>query len=378
MNNIVTWVVFGIFVVSCGALPRYMKDAATVPIVETASMSGIVVTLSENRTSSSLHYYDLKNGLLAPLIGGESGDVFTAWLDQKLFVFNRGSGRVSFSYLSPAKGAASRSIERATPGSGTYDPVAAAMTKDGDLLLANNSGGSVVVSHRDDNSVQAVINDVDTGVPGVPFRPADIIVDGNRAWISHQSLDGSYAAVGGGKVFPAAASGGVWGLESKVGYTLTISNPVYMALLDEQRLLLAGVCYDRSPTSTCVSGIDTVDRGTGAVTHLSAWDSSKWTANGVFFRDLTDSSLLVCVIAASGGTVLGRYDLVSGNIEAILSIDGPGCGGVVSDRASGLIFVGEKNAARKGSVAIINRSNELVNRIALDHPVSGMTATYGH
>lgn len=369
------WIV-SIFVSACGSLPHEKKDAQSAPAVPAAEMTGLVITSSLYTTSTSLYYYDLKKGLISTLVGGESGDVYTAWLDQSLYVFNRANGRVSYRYWHPALG--SRSVERPTPGAGSYDPAFATMSREKELFMAMNNGAKVVVADVSDNVVKTELSGVNTGNTNVAFRPQDIFINQDTAYVTHQSLDQNWQVTGPGAVFTAIKTGGVWAWKSLDGISLTVSNPVNAMPRGDSELLIVGTCYDVSKTSKCRGGIDSFNLKSLKVEHLSEWDNKSWSANGNFYTDLSDETLLACVLTKDARPALARYTIATGEMQMVKMLEGKGCGGVVVDRLSGNVFVGETTGDKKGIITLLDAKNIVVKQINVDYPVTGLTATiYG-
>lgn len=364
---------------SCGALPHTKKAASSAPINSAAAMTGLVVLTTENWTSTSLHLYDLRKGEVELLVGGESSDVMAAWLNDSLYVFNRGGGRVSYSRLAPSAGATSRTPELATPGAGTFDPAAAAVTTEGELLLSINEKGSLVVATEVGNRTVAELTGVNTGSAEQPFRPAGIHVsDNGTAWVSHQALNRKFEASGGGALYGAAKSDGAWAWIDPLGIALSVTNPVYLEPRGENEFLVAGVCYPLFG-ELCTSGVDRVNLTAQKSEHVSDWDKNKWGANGSFYMDLTDVTLLVCAVKRDGGekkNVLARYEVGSGAMTIVKLLEGAGCGGVVADRKSQQIYIGEPTADGKGVVSVLGSNNQVLDVLRFDEPVSGLTAIY--
>lgn len=360
---------------SCGALPRASHDDQDAPTISKTAMTGIVIQSTDSSyTSTAIYFYDLALGKISLVTGGESGDTYTKWLNNKMYLFNRADGKISYSAFLPRSGVSSRSTERATPGTTKYDPVAAQIGPNGELILAVNSGGAVVFANESDTSVIAKITGADTESPTQPFRPADIWVDGGNVFFTHQALDSSFKANGAGKIFNAVKGTNTWALKTPTGVSLTISNPVYVAAKTDRTAIIAGVCYTGSP---CVSGVDQFDASTGIVSHLSTWDRTKWTPNGGFYGDLSDETLLACVIETSTQKKkLARYTIADGTMTSLFEISGPGCGGVIADRLSQRIFIGQTINGSTGSITIVDQNGAIQSSATMTTGISGMTASF--
>ena len=366
---------------SCGALPRSSHDSQDAPVINTdptaaGTMTGIVLQSTDSSyTSTAIYFYDLAQGKISLLTGGESGDTYTKWLGAKMYLFNRSAGRVAYSSFAPKSGISTRSTERPTPGVSKFDPVSAAVGPNSELILALNATGSVVFASETDNSVTATISNADTGTTTQPFRPGDLWLDGTTVFVTHQALDSQYKASGAGRVYAISKDSGSWALKTTQGTTLTISNPVYASSRSDHTAIIGGVCYSTSG-STCVSGVDQFNASTGTSTHLSAWDSSKWDANGGFYTDITDDSLLTCVKDKSNQqNALARYKIADGSVTKLKDISGPGCNGVIADRVGKRIFVGQTSGT-SGTILILDVDGNSQTTATLSAGLSGMTASF--
>lgn len=367
---------------SCGALPRSSHDDQDAPIITntdptaTGTITGIVLQSTDSSyTSTSIYFYDLALGKISLLTGGESGDTYTKWLGSKMYLFNRANGRTVYSSFAPRSGIASRTTERPTPGAAKYDPVGAMIGPESELVLAMNATGSVVFANESDNTVTTKISSVDTGSTTQPFRPADLWLDGTTAYVTHQALDSQYKATGVGRVYGIAKDNGVWSLKSLQGTALVISNPVYASSRSDHSAIIAGVCYSTSGTA-CVPGVDQFNVQSGTTTHLSAWDATKWDANGGFYTDISDDTLLTCIKDKSTQQdVLARYKIADGTITKLTDVSSPGCNGVIADRVGKRIFVGQTTGT-SGTILILDANGATQNTATLSAGLSGMTASF--
>lgn len=362
--------------VACGSLPRFSHDDQDAPSIA-AAMTGIIIQSSDSSyTSTSIYFYDLAAGKIALLSGGESGDTFVKWLNGKAYLFNRSAGRVSYSTFQPKSGIASRSTEQPTPGKSNYDPIAAAIGPNSELILSMNSGSALVFANSSDSSVLTSITNADTGAASQPFRPADIWVSGSNVFVTHQALDSLFRATGAGRVYTATKDSGTWAIKSTTGSALTITNPVYVSPRTDETAIIGGVCYT-SATTKCVSGVDRFNTSTGVTTHLSAWDDTKWYPNGGFTTDLTDDSLLVCVKEKSTQkNVVARYTILDGTVTKLFELTGPGCGGLIADRVSMRIFIGETIDGTSGLITVVDRTGATQATATMTTGISGMTASF--
>jgi hypothetical protein len=337
-------------------------------------MSGIVINATGSWTSSSLYYYDVSSGGVALLSGGESGDVYTAWLNDQLYVFNRGAGRVSYSTLKPRLGVRSRSVEKSIPGVDTFDPSFATTTFEGDLILSLNSKGSVVIANSETNDVIQEIRGIDKTKPEQRFRPDHILLSNTQFFVAHQALDDSYGPNGSGVMFVGNKTSTGWNLDEQISISLT--NPGYMKFISEDQILVTGVCYS---SENCQHGVELIDVTRKISRHLSSWDSEKWMANGGFYPDIKDGSLLACVAHLNGNSaknILGRYDIETGNITTLRELSGPGCGGIITDAAQKRIIVGEPTSLGGGVITVLSEDGTVLGQAQVEIPIQGMTATF--
>lgn len=366
---------------SCGALPRSQHDDQSAPIintgVSTTAMTGIVIQSTDTSyTSTAIYYYDLNAGKISLLTGAESGDTFTKWLDGTVYLFNRASGRVSYSSFAPKSGISSRSKETQTPEATAYDPTAAIIGPSGELILSMNAGAAVAFIDTKTSTVVAKLSGVDTGSHTQPFRPSELWRDDSKILVTHQALDASFKATGGGRIYSAASTNGTWNWASTSGTLLSISNPVFVSSRSNHTAYIGGVCYTNSGTS-CVAGIDLFDMSLGQSTHISAWDASKWDANGGFYEDLSDDSLLACVREKSTQkNVVARYTIADGSMKSFFELSGSNCGGVLADRSSMKIFVGQSLNDGTGSITILDPGGAIQNTTSMTTGVSGLTASF--
>lgn len=367
---------------SCRALPRASHNDQDAPVISntdplaTGTMTGIILQSTDTSyTSTSIYFYDLAQGKITLLTGGESGDTYAKWLGAKMYLFNRADGRTVYSSFEPKAGMPSRTKERPTPGAAKFDPVGAMIGPGSELVLALNATGSVIFANETDNSTLATVSQPDTGSTTQPFRPNDIWLDGTTVFVTHQALDSQYRASGVGRVYGISKDSGTWSLTSPQGTALAISNPVYASSRSDHTAIIAGVCYSYSGAA-CVPGVDRFHAQTGTASHLSAWDADKWEANGGFYTDITDDTLLTCVKEKSTQQhVLGRYQISDGTITKLKEVSAPGCNGVIADRVGKRIFVGQTSGT-SGSILILNEAGTLQNTANLTAGLSAMTASF--
>ncbi len=363
---------------SCGSLPRSNHSDQNAPVINTSvsttAMTGIVIQSTDTSyTSTAIYYYDLNAGKITLLTGAESGDTYTKWLDGKIYLFNRSAGRVSYSSFVPKSGISSRSNEISTPEAATYDPVAAILGPSGELILSMNAAASLAFITT---TTTTKINGVETGVPTQPFRPSELWRDDNKILVTHQALDANFKASGAGRIYSAQSTNGMWNWVSTSGNALVISNPVFISPRSNHTAYIGGVCYTNAGAA-CVAGIDQFDVSTGQSTHISSWDASTWEANGGFYEDLTDESLLVCVRnKTTQKNLVARYTIADGSMKNFFELSGSNCGGVLADRSLMKVFIGQALSDGKGSITILDQDGTIQTTTSMTTGVSGMTASF--
>jgi hypothetical protein len=368
----------------CQKPSHYDHSVNRGPSLASSTMQGLVMTSPDGtHASSALHLYDLQSGESSLFLGGESGDVFTWWDSEKLYVFNRAPGRVSYSHLDPWQGGVSRSQERTIPGGSAFDPVAVARGPDGRLVLSMNSGGRVVVADEPSQMVLDQVSSFSSQDRGQIFRPAEMVVFGDRILVLHQGLDQSYQASGKGRLInidflsEAILARNQSGLLNDAGVELHSTNPVYIAPSHEDHLdefLVAGVCYPHTgPNCSWVfERVSTVEKKS---TLLSAIDSKRWEANGGFFKDLGHNSLLSCVIdVVTRRNHLVRFDVNTGEVAELLALDQGLCGGVLADRDSQKILVATSGNSGDGRLLVLDSLLNLVDSVGLPYSIGSMLA----
>ena len=346
-----------VLAISCGPLPRpgiLSADLGVLPVSD--DITGLIFGSTDSSyTSSDLYVYNLANGHLDLLSGGESGDVMLRWHGGKLWIFNRAAGRVSFSALSPKVGVSSRNLERRTPNSGANDPTDVIWASEDVAVLAMQGAHKVSVANlKSGESLADRFDDVDTLNLSVPFRPGLFAQVGGDIAVFHQSLDTNWQAMGGGVVYLARSdsSGQFAWMDQDVtvssiqGLRLNISNPVQKIECDGggDLCLVAGSCFE-SMGPSCIGGVDGVHWGQRSVTSQFTWPSGSYAAGSVA-RGIKQGQVTACLkLSGQTNAQMVLYDLASQSQVASWDSGASWCGSYVVDRAGGRVFIAQKIGA---------------------------------
>ena len=167
-------------------------------------------------TSSSLRYCNFKTGQSKTLLTGESGDVGTFWLENKLYIFNRRSNSHNFRILDPRLSDSASAQTAMTVGAPT-DPSNAISLGNGKLLLALGTRGGIAVvdattlAAQTDAVASNLVESMDllpaapTSDDTYPFRPSGMYkytLEGKDfVAITHLGLTGNYLAADTAQIF---------------------------------------------------------------------------------------------------------------------------------------------------------------------------------
>ena len=342
---------------ACGPLPRpgaLSADLGVLPVSD--DLTGLVMaSVDGSYSSTDLYFYNLANGHLELMVGGESGDVLTRWHGGQLWIFNRASGRVSYSAMSPKVGVMSRSVERRTPDADANDPADVLWLNQNVSVLAMQSSHQVVTTDlTSGDGDTSLLKDVDTQDTAVPFRPGLLAFAGADLAVFHQSLNANWQAVGGGLVYLArqddfaqlswvdqnVAVSGVQGLR------LNVSNPVQTlgCSREDNQCMVAGSCFE-SMGSACVGGVDAVNWEQRSVTNRLIWPAGSYGA-GQIAQGFSSGDVVACLrLAGESHARLTLFDLASGSMISSFDTGAPWCGPFIVDRSGKRIFLIQKIGA---------------------------------
>lgn len=374
---------------ACGPLPRpgaLSADLGVLPISD--DVTGLVMaSVDSSYTSTDLFFYNLANGHLEMMLGGESGDVLTKWYGGQLWIFNRAAGRVSYSAMSPKVGVASRQMERRTPGAAANDPADVLWVHDDVAILAMQTSHLVAVARLKAGSVSADapvsnLDPIDTQDATVPFRPGVLGFGGDDIAVFHQSLNTDWKAVGGGFVFLARqddADRFSWADQNVVapgiqGLRLNISNPVQTlnCRRDDRQCLVAGSCFE-SMGESCVGGIDLIDWDQRSVTSQMNWPSGSYAAGQVAVG-FSSQQVVACLrFSGDSEAKLALFDTLTGSLIAHWTTGAPWCGPFIVDQSGKRIFTVQKIAGVSYLVEL-QASLEEKNRTRLGFDVMSLEA----
>jgi hypothetical protein len=367
--------------VACGPLPRpRLFDGSVGQTPVSSSVTGLVFTSADvSYSSSDIYFYDFITGVVKPLAAGESGDVLTRWQFKRLWIFNRSSGRVSYSHVSPKEGATSRSVERRTPMAQTGDPSELLALGQGTLALAMGSAHKVMISNLLSNpSATSDLGAVDTGDQAVPFRPGTMTTIDGDLWVLHQHLGDNWKATGPGRLFTARQSkDGSWGWVDQSptsagtqGILLNVSNPVLAFKSQDRVVLIGGICY-QSMGASCVAGVDAFDTDSRTVQHLFDLPSG-YESIGPMVSGPSSQKVLLCLKQDSHPNAkIVSISVVSGLIEKTWDTGMTSCGPFYPDKDGSRVFV-VKSSAKSSELHILNSDLQSLSKIDLPFPVTGM------
>lgn len=366
---------------SCGPLPRpklFEGSIGRLPVSSEAS--GLVLTVADKSyTSSDVYFYDFNSGAIRGIASGESGDVYPRWIARRLWMFNRSSGRVSFSYMSPKIGATSRSMERRTPSGMAGDPSDVHLLPDGQFALGLGSAHKLIISDLTSSAVTGSdLGPVDTGDSSVPFRPGVLTSAGSQLLVLHQQLSETWKAIGAGRLYIARASSeGGWSwvdqnptLPSTQGVVLNISNPVSVLRCEGLVCLFAGACYENMGNG-CVGGVDEFDISSKTVRRVLEVPSAYFAA-GAMMRGVSSQSVTACLKAPSRNHAeLTSISFATGKIEKSWDFGGSFCGPFLVDQAGSRIFA-IKSGQSGSELHVLNEDFVTVSSVSLPFAVAGM------
>jgi hypothetical protein len=350
-----------LIVVGCHPLPRQSLFEGSLPRIEpSAGVTGLVLTTSDQSyTSSDVYFYHFATGQLQLLATGESGDLLVKWQGGRLWLFNRSSGRVSFSHMSPRIGPSSRSVERRTPEALAGDPsdvVASSATTYALGLGVAHKLLMVDLLGPDMGSLD--LGAVDTAETDVPFRPGVLFQHDEDLFCLHQQLSKTWKATGGGRLFVArqkSDKGWTWVDQNAVtagtqGVLLNISNPVLAFNCHDSSCLFAGSCFELMGPR-CVAGVDRFDMRQRTVERLISLPEG-YQAAGQMLQGVSAGLVTACLkqedqgqaevlsIALDSGAIVSRWDSGAGF-----------CGPMAVDQSANRMFV--TKSTKSGSQIIM-------------------------
>ena len=390
-----------ILTLACGPLPKAKNFHGTLekwPL--SAGSTGLaMVSTDVSYTSSDIYFYNLGTGELSPLATGESGDVATKWDGRNFWIFNRASGKVSYSKLSPKAGPSTRNNERRTPDGDANDPSDWIELTASESALALGTSNKVVIASLDTaTTVASNLSEVNTGQATVPFRPGMLLKSygsisngtktssANDFAVIHQALTSTWKALGGGQIFLAHRSAdGMWGWADQnavttgvQGISLTISNPVAVIDCDETAdagatCLMAGACYTSMGTQ-CIGGVDAVDWSFYKSTrHVFDWPTGVAVAGGIK-KGAKSGQIIACLKAATEANAqLTVVDSTTGATLATWDSGASTCGPFEVDREGARVFAvqnGQDSSRLYSFTAELNQ----ISRVDLSFRVSGLEA----
>jgi hypothetical protein len=390
-----------IFAMSCGPLPTAKNFYGSLdkwPL--SIGSTGLALNSTDTSYSSTdIYFYNFGTGELYPLATGDSGDVSTKWDGRKLWIFNRATGKTSYSNLSPKGGSATRNVERRTPDADGYDPADWIDLVAGESALALGTSHKVTIANLSTaTTVSSNLGEVSTGQPTVPFRPGILLKNyGNVSAgtktssnenfaVIHQALTTTWTALGGGKIYLAKrGDNGAWEWADQdvltagiQGVSLSVSNPIAAVDCEENSssdaaCLVLGACYTNMGAS-CVGGVDLVDWSFYKSTrHLYDWPTSTTVAGDVkkgaktgqliaCLKSTTDANAQLTVLDSATGAILATWD-------AGASI----CGPFAVDRDGARVFAIKNNKDSSTLHALSPELNQ-ISQVALSFTVVGLEA----
>jgi hypothetical protein len=390
-----------ILTIGCGPLPKAKNFHGTLDKwpLSRGSTGLAMISTDASFTSSDIYFYNFGTGELYPLATGESGDVTTKWDGRNFWIFNRASGKVSYSKLSPKAGPSTRNSERRTPEADAYDPADWIELTANEAAFAMGTTNKVVIGSLDTaTAVASNLSEVNTGQASVPFRPGILLNNYGSATngtktssatdfaVVHQALTSTWKALGGGQIFLAHRSAeGIWGWSDQnteatgvQGISLTISNPVSSIDCDESAetgatCLLAGACYSSMGTQ-CVAGVDAVDWSFYKSTrHVFDWPAGVETAGGIQ-KGAKSGQIIACLkTATEANAKLTVFDSTTGATLATWDVGASTCGPFEVDRDGARIFA-IQNGTESSTLYSLTAELNQISKIDLGFRVSSLEA----
>lgn len=386
---------------SCGPLPKAKNFYGTLDKwpLSIGSTGLALISTDASYSSSDIYFYNFGTGELFPLATGESGDISSTWDGENFWIFNRASGKTSYSRLSPKAGPATRSVERRTPDADAFDPTDWVHLGSTESALAMGSSHKVAIANLSTaTTITSTLGEVETGQTTVPFRPGILLknygsvsagtkTDSTSDFaVIHQALTATWKALGGGKIYLAHRSDqGTWGWADQdsvttgvQGFSLSVSDPI--ASIDcegdstsEPTCLVAGACYESMGTG-CVGGVDAVSWSFYKSTrHLFDWPTGSAVAGGIQ-KGAKTGQMVVCLKAtADVNAKLTVLNSTTGEILATWDAGASTCGPFAVDREGARIFV-IKNGLDSSSLYALSSDLNQIAKVDLGFTVSGLEA----
>lgn len=320
-----------------------------------SSFAGLMfAVVDKDFTSSQILFNEFSTGDVKTVSSGESGDPFVRWVDGKGYLFNRTETSLNFRTVDPRPATPALGTQTATPGAAFGDPHDAALLGPGRMILAQFSGGKIVVINPETGALVQDVTaswDLGTGVNAL-LRPNEFLIkerDGGKdVYVMHHGLDANFQPNETQQVFVLRDDGSAVTAvdqddtkEGVQGIALPFKAPSGFFTIADGSLVTYSEC-DGYSVEGCKSGFVKIDLAAKKAEVL--YDTSTLIGNGGVAKG--DGDVFYALVAKgrekTAAKVIARIDLNGKTVTDFYTFKGErGCCSLTYDSSAKTLYSGD-------------------------------------